>query len=210
MASRADEMVGRGFGLLTVIERAGTDSARRAVWACRCACGRNTTVRGDHLRRGGIKSCGQCGAFHPQGLTADTAVYLLRAYTADRHDSRINAFGAAFYRESGALVYKPRKPTYIHDPIASAMQQLALAGHVRAKENRSTITRWATEEKCVIEITHAYESEHALHAAWEMLTGEPVEEVTQKAENVPVYIEPPPLSPDSRQALDALYAKWSE
>ena len=38
----AKDLVGQKFGRLTVIERAGTNTRRGAVWECKCECG-NTT-----------------------------------------------------------------------------------------------------------------------------------------------------------------------
>lgn len=51
-------MEDRVFGMLTVIERAGSDSRKEATWRCRCECGDVTIVTGSRLRSGGTKSCG--------------------------------------------------------------------------------------------------------------------------------------------------------
>lgn len=207
MAGSLDDMTGRIYGMLTVIGRAGADSGRRATWACQCQCGRTMTTRGDSLRRGITKSCGECGAFHPQGLTAANAKYLINTYTADKASQGINAFGAAFERESGKLVFTPRKPTFIPSPLANALQQLATHGFIRAKENRTTIMRWATEERCVIAQTYAFDSEKALHAAWTELTGQLVDEVyVPPKDNRPVQ-EIAPLSADALAGFHYLLAE---
>jgi hypothetical protein len=52
------DMTGRTFNRLTVIERAGTSADRKALWRCRCACGRETVVSGKDMRNGHIRSCG--------------------------------------------------------------------------------------------------------------------------------------------------------
>ena len=52
------DMTGRVIGRLLVIEECGRDSRGRALWRCRCECGNVVTVRGDHLRKENIKSCG--------------------------------------------------------------------------------------------------------------------------------------------------------
>ena len=54
----APDMTGRRFGQLTVVERAGRDHRRAAMWACRCECGEATTARGRDLRAGERTSCG--------------------------------------------------------------------------------------------------------------------------------------------------------
>ena len=52
------DMTGRHIGRLFVIEECGRDSRGRALWRCRCECGKEIVVRGDHLRKERIKSCG--------------------------------------------------------------------------------------------------------------------------------------------------------
>lgn len=55
------EMIGKTFGQLTVIkEDADKNSAGNKYWICKCTCGREKSIRGNHLTSGSIKSCGQC------------------------------------------------------------------------------------------------------------------------------------------------------
>jgi hypothetical protein len=50
------------FGRLTVIGRAPRQNGRtQAVWYCKCDCGKETIVRGTHLRADAIRSCGCLG-----------------------------------------------------------------------------------------------------------------------------------------------------
>lgn len=58
MAPKID-LTGRVFGKLTVMVR-GHQKGYRTYWQCQCACGRETTVRIDHLMSGGSTTCG-CG-----------------------------------------------------------------------------------------------------------------------------------------------------
>ena len=59
--SRLIDMTGQRFGKLTVIEKMPTEPySKQSYWRCRCDCGNETEVTGDHLRRGYSKSCG-CG-----------------------------------------------------------------------------------------------------------------------------------------------------
>lgn len=47
------------FGRLTVIEDDGTRTKSGKVkWRCRCECGNETHVLGNHLKTGAVKSCG--------------------------------------------------------------------------------------------------------------------------------------------------------
>lgn len=49
---------GKRFGRLLVVQCVGADNRGEALWECTCDCGNNTVVRGSHLRRGLIQSCG--------------------------------------------------------------------------------------------------------------------------------------------------------
>jgi hypothetical protein len=46
------------FGKLTVIECSGKDTRNNKIWLCKCDCGKFTSVRGNNLTGGKIKSCG--------------------------------------------------------------------------------------------------------------------------------------------------------
>lgn len=53
---------GQRFGFLTVLRREGSIPAHKtqrakATWRCRCTCGKEVVVRGDHLRQNRKKSC---------------------------------------------------------------------------------------------------------------------------------------------------------
>lgn len=49
---------GMRFGRLSVITRAGSNRQNRALWLCRCDCGKETTVPSSCLTSGKSKSCG--------------------------------------------------------------------------------------------------------------------------------------------------------
>ena len=57
MGKRIDE-TGNRYGRLTVIGFAGVGAEKRALWRCRCDCGRETVLPGNNLRSGNTKSCG--------------------------------------------------------------------------------------------------------------------------------------------------------
>jgi hypothetical protein len=57
------DLVGKEFGQLTVVALVGR-RGNNTYWQCQCHCGEQKTVRGSHLKSGGIKSCG-CLRGHP-------------------------------------------------------------------------------------------------------------------------------------------------
>lgn len=58
MIAKHKDLTGKQFGLLTVIERAGRNKHRRALWLCKCKCGNNKVITGAGLTRGNTNSCG--------------------------------------------------------------------------------------------------------------------------------------------------------
>lgn len=72
------DMVGKRRGRLTVLKRHGYIGAH-AAWLCRCDCGQETVVRGNHLRNpnGTVKSCG-C-------LRRDNMAWVARTKPYTRH-----------------------------------------------------------------------------------------------------------------------------
>ena len=52
------DLTDQTFGLLKAIEPVETNDERRAVWKCRCECGREATVTSHSLMSGKQKSCG--------------------------------------------------------------------------------------------------------------------------------------------------------
>lgn len=57
--SKAEDLKGQRFGLLTVKKREGTlEKDRRATWRCKCDCGKTVIVRAVDLKSGNTKSCG--------------------------------------------------------------------------------------------------------------------------------------------------------
>lgn len=55
--SRVKNETGNKYGLLTVLERAGSKNGK-AVWLCQCECGNQIKVTGDALRQGRVTTCG--------------------------------------------------------------------------------------------------------------------------------------------------------
>lgn len=59
--SNAEDLKGQVFGRLRVSKRVGTGDHRRAIWRCRCECGKYVNVRAVDLKSGNTKSCGCLG-----------------------------------------------------------------------------------------------------------------------------------------------------
>lgn len=59
--SHSIDLKGQRFGKLTVKKRVGTNHHRKALWRCKCDCGKMTTVCSGDLQSGNTKSCGCLG-----------------------------------------------------------------------------------------------------------------------------------------------------
>lgn len=57
----AKDLTGQRFGRLIVIKRNGTNQHRRAIWRCKCDCGKYTDVSAADILSGNTKSCGCWG-----------------------------------------------------------------------------------------------------------------------------------------------------
>jgi len=55
---RVKDLTGQVFARLTVMEFAGLNFKRKALWSCACECGTIKTVTSVHLMTGDAKSCG--------------------------------------------------------------------------------------------------------------------------------------------------------
>lgn len=52
------DLSGRRFGRLVVISRGNVTQSHNSYWVCKCDCGNQCLIRGDHLKKGLSKSCG--------------------------------------------------------------------------------------------------------------------------------------------------------
>lgn len=55
---KLNDLTGKKYARLTVIERAGSTPHKKALWRCRCDCGNEVIVIGSHLLNGNTNSCG--------------------------------------------------------------------------------------------------------------------------------------------------------
>lgn len=59
LVKKVNDLIGKKFNKLTVIDRGLANSKRREVmWVCQCECGKTTQVSTDDLKNGHNKSCG--------------------------------------------------------------------------------------------------------------------------------------------------------
>lgn len=70
-----EDLTGRQFGDLTVVERDMNNDKTGAYWICLCSCGNVTTVNTGNLKHGNIKSCG-CKQHKIEDLTGKRFGYL--------------------------------------------------------------------------------------------------------------------------------------
>jgi len=54
-------LVGRKYGKLKVLEKAGKNSYRGIMWRCRCDCGNEKLASTSNLNAGRVVSCSHCG-----------------------------------------------------------------------------------------------------------------------------------------------------
>jgi hypothetical protein len=64
-----NDLTGKRFGKLTVIERAENNTNDKYVhWLCKCDCGNTKVICSSYLTRGATKTCGQCSKRTPNKI----------------------------------------------------------------------------------------------------------------------------------------------
>lgn len=63
--AKVDEMIGKKFGKLTVLERVENSSGRQKRYLCECKCGNRKIIIKSSLVHGRTKSCGKCNEIKP-------------------------------------------------------------------------------------------------------------------------------------------------
>lgn len=56
--SRLIDLTGQRFGMLTVLPYAGKSKHKHTIWLCKCDCGNEKVIDGQHLKQGNTRSCG--------------------------------------------------------------------------------------------------------------------------------------------------------
>jgi len=92
--SAAEDLAGRRFGRLTVLERA-ENKYGRVAWRCRCDCGNARIVTAHDLKCGHVKSCGcqQClNTKRISDITGQRFGRLTALYPIEKRDKRGSVF----------------------------------------------------------------------------------------------------------------------
>lgn len=71
--TKTNDLVGKQFGRLTVLSRDGSNQRGRALWLCKCSCGTEKTLLGDHLTRRDNKGVLSCGCLQQENRTTHGA-----------------------------------------------------------------------------------------------------------------------------------------
>ena len=53
-----DDLTGKIFNRLTVVERVYKENTKKTYWKCKCSCGKETIVESSKIKGGYTKSCG--------------------------------------------------------------------------------------------------------------------------------------------------------
>lgn len=72
-----NDLVGKRFGKLFVLERAENASNGRTRWKCHCDCGKTVIVRSDRLKNGQTRSCGCLAIPNRWEGLSDTRLYCI-------------------------------------------------------------------------------------------------------------------------------------
>ena len=96
--SKLKDLKGQRFGRLVVLERAGSDNQKRAVWECQCNCGTVCWVASSDLLNGNTKSC---GCLHNEQLISRNTTH---------GKSRTRLYGV--WKDMKQRCYNPKKPKY--------------------------------------------------------------------------------------------------
>lgn len=92
--SVAEDLAGRRFGKLTVLERA-ENKYRRVAWICLCDCGKTCTVTAHDLKNGHVKACGCQRHLREKGMidiTGRRFGRLTALYPIEKRDGRGSVF----------------------------------------------------------------------------------------------------------------------
>lgn len=87
------DISGQVFGKLTVLKREGSDKEGKALWLCKCECGKETLTTGKRLRKGTTKSCGCIVNKHNMTNTPTWKVWRRCYETTNEHYQRYGARG---------------------------------------------------------------------------------------------------------------------
>lgn len=84
------DMIGKTFGSLAAIAEAGSclhpNGKRSLMYPCKCTCGNQKVISGEHLRSGHASSCRSCNRIEPAGDALKCIVHDGRSFLFDKQD----------------------------------------------------------------------------------------------------------------------------
>lgn len=147
------DLVGRRFGRLVVVAFDGMASRSTSKWVCVCDCGSRPTVSGQHLRNGGIRSCGclrrEVAALvrrsHGRSLTAEYTTWSsMKSRCENRNDRSFKRYGAVGISVCGR--WRDSFENFLHDmgprPAGRSIDRINGAGNYEPGN-----CRWATRSE---------------------------------------------------------------
>lgn len=97
MSRQAEDLLGRKFGMLTVMERVFINN--RTHWKCKCDCGGEKVVTPTNLKKGYTKTCGCKGTFKASQKKALKKYYVNGTYISSlSNDRAINSNNTSGHR----------------------------------------------------------------------------------------------------------------
>lgn len=105
---RIDE-TGKTYGLLTVMEYAGSTPKQDALWLCKCQCGNTKIVNGRDLRNGHTSSCG-CLISKGESMIATYLQQHNIRYKSQYTDASLRTNASGQYKFDFALLNEKEQP----------------------------------------------------------------------------------------------------
>lgn len=119
----SENLTGRRFGWLTVLERAGFSRNNHAKWICQCDCGNKITVFATNLKKGYTKSCG-C---------------LPREAIGKTKDNKYEVVGECAYITIGGTQEKAICDKNMVDELSKYYWRMDSCGYVSTNSNKTKI-----------------------------------------------------------------------
>lgn len=175
------DLTAQKFGALTVQSRAEQGANGKAHWRCLCDCGASVVARGDNLKHGRTRSCGQCGLGGQYGVLARADIpmsYRILIYDGpDMFKDRPYSFGIVL-DANGKRVAKTSEPIarvpmkHEGHAVASRCMKILQAMEKINPQNNRTWRRWLTEERVVAETAGSFSTTAEVDEKWEEVTGQ--------------------------------------
>lgn len=71
-SKNVEDLTGKVFNRLTVLNREGSDTSRHALWLCKCECGNTRIVKTSELKSNAVKECRECAKYSQTNIDYST------------------------------------------------------------------------------------------------------------------------------------------